>query len=144
MLEQITASAPHVVAMRAAGRVNAQELQKIIDTIEEAKRRHPKVSLYAEIDAMRWMTLTALLRDLGYGLTQMGQLSHFHRVAITSDRTWIRPLAMLENQLFKPLEVRVFPNSEKQAAMDWVCQLPGASTGTGPRQSTTNTARETG
>lgn len=126
MLELITAPAPHVVAMRAAGRVNATELQRVIDTIEQAKHEHAKVSLYAEIDAMRWMTVTALLRDLGYGLTQLGQLDHFHRAAVTSDRHWIRPIAALENQLFRPLEVRVFSNAEKQAAMNWACELPGS------------------
>lgn len=127
MLELITAPAAHVVAMRAAGRVNATELQRAIDAIERAKQRHAKVSLYAELDAMRWLTATALLRDLGYGLTQLGQLSHFHRAAAVTDRNWLRPIAAIENQLFRPLEVRIFSNVEKQAAMNWVCELPGAT-----------------
>lgn len=113
--------------MRASGRVNATELQRAIDAIERTKQTHAKVSLYAEVDAMRWLTATALLRDLGYGLTQLGQLSHFHRAAVITDRSWMRPIAALENQLFRPLEVRIFPNTEKQAAMDWACDLPGAA-----------------
>lgn len=127
MLELITAPAPHVVAMRAAGRVTATELQQAIDTIEEAKQRHARVSLYAEIDAMRWMTGSALLRDLGYGLTQLGQLSHFYRAAVVTDRRWLRTLATLENRLFRPLEIQVFNNSEKQAALEWVAELPNSA-----------------
>ncbi|SDK83120.1 SpoIIAA-like [Modicisalibacter muralis] len=127
MLELIAAPAAHVVAMRASGRVNATELQRAIDAIEHAKQAHAKVSLYAEVDAMRWLTATALLRDLGYGLTQLGQLSHFHRAAVVTDRHWIRPIATLENQLFRPFEVRVFTNAEKQSAMEWVCELPNTA-----------------
>ena len=129
MLELIAAPAAHVVAMRASGRVNATELQRAIDAIEHAKQSHAKVSLYTEVDAMRWLTATALLRDLGYGLTQLGQLSHFHRAAAVTDRHWMRPIATLENQLFRPLEVRIFTNAEKQAAMEWVCELPDAARG---------------
>lgn len=136
MLELITAPAPHVVAMRAAGRVNVTELQHAIDIIEQTKQQHPKVSLYAEIDAMRWMTLTALLRDLGYGLTQLGELEHFHRIAVTSDRSWLRPLASIEKSLFSPVELRIFANSDKAAAMSWVCELPARYKGTNPDQDT--------
>ena len=124
MLELIAAPAPHVVAMRVAGRVTAPELQQAIDAIEAAKQQHSQISFYTEIDAMRWMTGSALLRDLGYGLTQFGQLKHFYRAAVVTERRWIRTIATLENQLFKPLEIRVFGNTEKQAAMDWACELP--------------------
>ncbi|MCG7600856.1 STAS/SEC14 domain-containing protein [Halomonas sp. McH1-25] len=145
MLELIVVPSPHVVAFRAAGRVTADELQVVIDAIEDAKRQHPKVSLYAEIDAMRWMTATALIRDIGYGLTQIGQLEHFHRVAITSNRLWVRPIAMLENQLFHPVKIRVFSNREKQDAMTWICQLPEAFAGpTANRPNGDGDVRKTG
>ncbi|WP_129138715.1 STAS/SEC14 domain-containing protein [Modicisalibacter coralii] len=140
MLEMITAPAPHVVALRLSGRLDASELQKAIDAIEAAKQDHPRVSLYTELDALRWMTASALLRDLGYGLTQVGQLSHFHRAAAVSDHLWMRPLAALENHLFKPLEVRVFSNDHKHEAMAWVCELPDGQAG----QETPPTSRQAG
>ncbi|MEQ6916603.1 STAS/SEC14 domain-containing protein [Halomonas aquatica] len=127
MLELIPGEAPHVVALRASGKVDADDLQQAIDAIEQAKQAHPKVSLYAEIDDMRWMTFTALLRDLGYGLTQIGELSHYHRVAMVTDHSWLRPLAELESRLFRPLEVRVFPAQERAAARAWILHLPEAS-----------------
>lgn len=126
MLELITAPAAHVVALRVSGRLDARELQTAIDAIEAAKRVHPRVSLYAEIDALRWMSASALLRDLGYGLTQLGQLSHFHRAAAVSDHRWLRPIVAAENQLFRPLEVRLFGNAKKAEAMAWACDLSTA------------------
>ncbi|WP_136064170.1 SpoIIAA family protein [Modicisalibacter radicis] len=129
MLELITAPAAHVVALRVGGRLDARELQTAIDAIEAAKRAHPRVSLYAELDALRWMSASALLRDLGYGLTQLGQLSHFHRAAAVSDHRWLHPVVAAENRLFRPLEVRLFANARKAEAMAWACELPATDTG---------------
>ncbi|WP_163649032.1 STAS/SEC14 domain-containing protein [Modicisalibacter sp. 'Wilcox'] len=134
MLEWIDAPAPHVLAMRLGGRLDADELQTIIDAIEAAKTHHPRVSLYLDLDALRSMTPTALLRDIGYGLTQVGQLDHFHHVAIVSDQHWLRPVAALESRLFAPLTVRVFTNHQHQAAMDWASELPGRPTPAAPNR----------
>ncbi|MEA3250272.1 MAG: STAS/SEC14 domain-containing protein [Pseudomonadota bacterium] len=131
MLELLTAPAAHVVALRVSGRLDAHQLQTAIDAIEAAKQAHPRVSLYAEIDALRWMSASALLRDLGYGLTQLGQLSHFHRAAAVTDQRWLRPLVAVENQLFRPLEVRLFANARKAEALAWACELPVVHAGTG-------------
>lgn len=127
MLELMPGTVPHVVALRASGRVDAHDLQQAIDAIEQAKQAHSRISLYAEIDDIRWMTFTALLRDLGYGLTQIGELTHYHRVAVVTDRAWMRPLAELENRLFYPLTVRTFPTRDAEDAREWVSQLPEAS-----------------
>jgi hypothetical protein len=124
MLELLPEGAPHVVALRVSGLVTTKDLQQAIDAIESKKKVHHKVSLYAEIEDMRWMTFTALLRDLGYSLTQLGELTHYHRVAIVTNSFWIEPLARIENQLFKTIEVKVFSPRDKVAAHEWAKRLP--------------------
>ncbi|WP_442489566.1 STAS/SEC14 domain-containing protein [Halomonas litopenaei] len=128
MLEQIPHPAEHVVAIRAGGTVTAQELQQAIDLIEMTKKRCPKVSLVAELDNLRWMTLTALLRDLGYGLTQIGELDHYHRAAVITDKEWIKHIAHLEDKLVRKIEIRTFSHKEHSAAMEWVAELPQGTT----------------
>ncbi|WP_372609424.1 STAS/SEC14 domain-containing protein [Halomonas sp.] len=124
MLELIPHPADHVVAMRVGGIVTAQELQRAIDAIEAAKRDHPMISMVAELDDLRWMTLTALLKDIGYGLTQLGNLDRYHRAAVITDKAWITHIAQLEDRLFKAMEIRTFPSREHAAAMQWVGELP--------------------
>jgi hypothetical protein len=124
MLDLISHPANHVVAMKAGGVVTAQELQRAIDAIEAAKRAHSRVSLVVEIDALRFMTLTALLKDIGYGLTQLGDLEHYQRAAVVTDQEWVKQLVHLEDRLFKAVEIRTFPKRDHAAAMAWAGELP--------------------
>lgn len=124
MLELIAHPADHVVAIQARGTLTAGELQRAIDAIEAAKSAHVRVSLVVEIDDLRWLTLTALLKDIGYGLTQLGDLEHYHRAAVITDREWIEHIAHLEERLFKAVEIRTFPRCEREAAMAWAGELP--------------------
>ncbi|WP_254275806.1 STAS/SEC14 domain-containing protein [Halomonas sp. 3H] len=124
MLDLITHPAEHVVAMKAGGIVTGSELQRAIDAIEAAKRNHPLISLVVEIDDLRFMTLTALLKDVGYGLTQLGDLDRYHRAAVVTDQAWIELFAALEERLFKAVEIRAFASHEHAAAMAWAAELP--------------------
>ncbi|MBF7054160.1 STAS/SEC14 domain-containing protein [Halomonas sp. KAO] len=124
MLDLITHSAGHVVAMKAGGVVTASELQRAIDAIEAAKQNHPLVSMVVEIDNLRWMTLGALLKDVGYGLTQLGDLKRYHRVAVVTDQAWLKHVAHLEERLFRALEIQTFAKRDHAAAMAWAAELP--------------------
>ncbi|WP_136247526.1 STAS/SEC14 domain-containing protein [Halomonas borealis] len=124
MLELLPSEADHLLAMRIGDRVTAPDIQVAIDAIETLKKIQPRISLYIEIDDMRWMTFTAFLRDLGYGLTQLGDLDRYYRAAVLSDKRWIRHLARLEDRLFKRMEIQTFPLHDKPSALEWVRQRP--------------------
>ncbi|MGM0694386.1 MAG: STAS/SEC14 domain-containing protein [Pseudomonadota bacterium] len=124
MLDLIAPPAAHVVAMRAGGVVTGHELQSAIEAIDAAKRDHPRISLVVEVDGLRFMTLTALLKDVGYGLTQLGDLDRYHRAAVVTDQAWIEHLAHIEERLFKTVEIRTFPLHDHAAAMAWAAELP--------------------
>lgn len=124
MLDILPSYAPHVVAMRISGLLGAEDLQRAIDAIEAKKKMHPRINVYTELDDMRWMTFTAFLRDLGYGLTQIGDVNRYFRAAVLSDRHWVRHLTQLESRILKPMQVRVFPTRQKTLAREWVNRLP--------------------
>lgn len=124
MLDLITHSAEHVVAIKAGGVVTASELQRAIDAIEATKKTHPLVSLVVIIDDLRWMTLGALLKDVGYGLTQLGDLERYHRAAVVTDQAWLKHVAHLEERLFSAVEIHTFARHDHAAAMAWAAELP--------------------
>lgn len=124
MLDLITHSAEHVVAMKVGGVVTASELQHAIDAIEATKQDQPLVSLVVIIDDLRWMTLGALLKDVGYGLTQLGDLERYHRAAVVTDQAWLKYVANLEERLFSAVEIQTFARDDHAAAMAWAAELP--------------------
>ena len=124
MLDLITHPAEHVVAMKAGGIVTGSELQRAIDAIEAAKRQHPLISLLVIIEDLRFMTLGALLKDVGYGLTQLGDLQRYHRAAVVTDQAWLKHVAHLEERLFRAVEIQTFARRDHAAAMVWAAELP--------------------
>ncbi|MCA1791059.1 MAG: STAS/SEC14 domain-containing protein [Thioalkalivibrio sp.] len=124
MLDLISHPVAHVVAMKAGGIVTGSDLQRAIDAIEAAKRDHPVISLVIEIENLRLMTLTALLKDIGYGLTQLGDLDRYHRAAVVTDQRWIEQIVRLEERLFKAVEITTFQSDEHAVAMAWAAELP--------------------
>src|SRR5690554_409570 len=99
MIERLNSGAAHLIAIRIIGRVDARDLQSIIDVIEKTKQQQSRISFYVELDQMRWMTATALLRDIGYGLTQLSELSRYYRAAVVSDKRWAKRLVRFEDRL---------------------------------------------
>ena len=124
MLDLLPSFAPHVVAMRVSGLLDIKDLQRAIDAIEAKKKIYPRINVYTELDDMRWMTFTAFLRDLSYGLTQFGDLNRYFRAAVLSDRHWVRHLTQLESHILKPMQIRTFPTRQKALAVEWINQLP--------------------
>ncbi|MHB0776441.1 SpoIIAA family protein [Halomonas sp. WWR20] len=124
MIEFLVPIAPHVVAMRVSGKFSESELEQAIDSIEKKKRDESRISVYAEIDTMNAMSIAAILKDMGYGLSQLRQLSRFYRIAVITDRSWIKHMVEWENRLLTAMDVRVFPTTQKDAAADWVRQTP--------------------
>ncbi|NWN84130.1 MAG: STAS/SEC14 domain-containing protein, partial [Halomonas sp.] len=76
------------------------------------------------IDDLRWMTLGALLKDVGYGLTQLGDLERYHRAAVVTDQAWLKYVANLEERLFSAVEIQTFARDDHAAAMAWAAELP--------------------
>lgn len=124
MLDILPSYAPHVVAMRVSGLLGNKDLQCAIDAIEAKKKMHPRINVYTELDDMRWMTFTAFLRDLGYGLTQYGDLNRYFRAAVLSDQRWVHHLTQLESHILKPMHIRAFPTNQKAQAREWINRLP--------------------
>ena len=121
MLE-ILAAPEGVVAMRAAGWVDAADVERGIAAVEQSLKSHARIAIYAEID-ISGMTPRALLKDVGYGLSKFSELRRFWRAAVVTDQRWVRWIASVEGALF-PIEVRVFALAEKETAMAWASERP--------------------
>lgn len=119
MIEAIPAP-DNVAAFRVAGTVTADDYDKVIPTIEEKLADHEHIGVLTDLSDFNDMTADALKRDLQYGLSKLGEFHRFKRAAVISDKQWIKAATDITSTLFPQIEARVFPETEKSQAMNWV------------------------
>lgn len=122
MIEVISAP-ENVVAFRVAGTVTADDYDKVIPAIEEKLGGHQEIGVLTDLSDFEDMTGDALKRDLQYGLSKLGELYRFKRAAVISDKQWIKAVTDMAGTLFPQIEARVFPETEKSQAMNWVSNV---------------------
>jgi hypothetical protein len=118
MFQLIDTMPDGVVAVRAVGRVSAQDYQTVLTpAIERATSGGRKARLYLELGTgFEGYDASAIVADARMGV---GHLASFERIAVVTDTDWVRHAV----QLFGPLipgEVRVFPVSGASDARAWI------------------------
>lgn len=124
MIERLHAPAPHVVALRAGGRITSEDVGRATAALDDALAAHDRVSFFLVLDGLGWVEPAALLRDLRYGIGQLGNLHRFHRAAVVTSMGWVRAVVGAEDALLPGLDVRAFAPSERAEAERWVAEAP--------------------
>ena len=124
MIERLHAPAPHVVALRAGGHVTAEDVGRAQAALDDALRQHDRVSFFVVLDPVGWVDPAALVRDLGYSLGQVKNLSRFHRAAVVTGQAWVRALVGAEAAVLPGVEVRAFGPDARAEAEAWVAEAP--------------------
>ncbi len=110
-----------VVALRASGRIDRDDVERAIQAVEAALARQERIALYAEID-IAGITPGAFARDLGYGLGKLGELRRFPRAAVVTSREWVRWIVRIQDAVLPQIEIRTFPPAERDDAFAWASQ----------------------
>lgn len=121
---EILPAPDHVVAMRVSGTLTGDDIERVTLVLEAALSRHQHIALYADMVDFADMTAEALLKDLRYGISKIGQWSRFGRAAVVSDREWLRAIARLENHVIPGIDIRAFGKNEREAALAWASGEP--------------------
>lgn len=124
MIEVLDVPAP-VVAFRIAGTLEGAEYDRIIEVVETALARHQRIGVLMDLTNFKDFTLEAALKDIRYDLSKLSQLNRFPRVAILSDKEWIRLMAKVSSPLLPHLEIRAFDPGQYDAALTWAGGFAG-------------------
>jgi hypothetical protein len=126
MLE-ILDSPKHLVAMKLAGSLSAEDISRAYKATEDALKANDRVSFFAEIDPSMAFTVEGLLKDLVEGVGQWNKLKHYYRAAVVTDKGWLASLARVEGLVFSSIDVRVFSPGERDKAFAWAAEAPQPS-----------------
>jgi hypothetical protein len=122
MLDVIQVDGP-VVAFRAAGTLTAEDYDRMTAEIDRQLSEHERVALFADMTGLHGMSLDALARDLRYSTGKLGELGRIDRVAVVTEKGWLRAWTRLAWMLVPRSTVRTFESSERDAALAWTAEL---------------------
>src|ERR1044071_4782268 len=123
MLEIID-SAKHLVAVKIAGKITAEDIEKAYKACAEAMKDNERVSFFAEVTDSIAFTTDGLLKDLTEGVKQLGNLSKYYRAAVVTDKGWLGALVRVEGLVFSSIDFRVFDPADRDKAFAWASEAP--------------------
>jgi len=118
-MELIALDDDRVVGVRIDGRIDDDEMERLWDEIDERLERNEKLRVFVEVEKMGMIEPEALVEDLRRGLRH---LKRFERKAVVSDARWMATLAKIFDPIFPTIQVKVFPTSERDAAVAWASE----------------------
>ena len=121
MVERVADLPEHVLGFRATGTITHDEYRDLMKPIYATLERGEKLNIYFELaGAFRGLDLGALWEDLkAAGSVGLKHRSSWHRMAVVTDKDWIRHGAAAAGWL-APGELRLFAPDETAAAKAWV------------------------
>jgi len=120
-------SAPdHVVALHASGSLTAGDYEAAIAEIEAKLGRHDKVGLFVDMTGFEDITGEGVMKNLQYSFGKIGEWRRFPREAIVTEKQWVKTLVEVVDPLLPQVEVRTFAPAEREQALAWAADIPGA------------------
>lgn len=118
MIEILPLEQPHCIGIKVDGRISEADMAAVFDRLEQMAANHDRISVYEEVRAFGWVEFKALKHKFRY-LRAHG-LHSFDRIAVVTDKAWVRGLARLEAKLFRKIEIRAYSLAEKDKALAFV------------------------
>jgi hypothetical protein len=111
-----------VAAFALKGRIDAEDYEGILRVVNAKLKEHGRIGIFADMTALEDITGEALVKDLRYGMSKLGELQRFARNALVTDKSWIAAVVETVQPFFPQMQMRVFRESERDAAKAWVVQ----------------------
>ena len=120
MLTPLKSPASHVVAVRLEGKVTKEDVAAVVAMVEEALERSERLNLLFDFTQTEGIEPTALLKDLAFGMKNLGRIYRFQQMAVITDNESMGKLVSLEDWLLKSVEVKRFPSQDTDKAFNWI------------------------
>lgn len=117
---EILPSAADVIALRIRGRLDHDEMERMIDMIERSFAEHDKTHFFVEAIDFAGFELGRIGDYASRAWPILGKLDRFGRIAIVSDQAWLRAAARLESALLPKISYEIYDSSKREHALAWV------------------------
>ena len=120
----IKKSPEHVLAIRLSGTVEKTEIKTMAKAFNDKLAVNDRLGLL--IDMSKWSDITggAIVEDIKLEFGLLGKLSRFPRMAIVSDKQFVKAILKFFGQLAPMINIKVFGPNEYDKALAFASHLP--------------------
>lgn len=108
----------HTVGFIIEGVFDLELSKKLHDQIEEKIKGFDKINLYLEDNNVKNFTLPAVLDECKFKIEHSNK---FNKVAMVSDRKWLKICAAFENMV-TTANIKWFSSEDRMKAIDWISE----------------------
>ncbi|MET0384869.1 MAG: STAS/SEC14 domain-containing protein [Polyangiales bacterium] len=126
MLE-ILQSPEHVAAFEYSDVLTGTDYDQSMAALDERLSVHPRIGVFIDLSALRRVSGRAWVKDLMTALARRKELHNFGRVAVVTDRSWLRWITRVSGRVLPHVCVRTFTSVSRARALAWVGQRPEAA-----------------
>lgn len=117
-LHIIQTTSENVFAYQVDGRIREKDIETVIKAVNNAFKDRERINVLARIRSWKGFDLASVLND-DLAKVKYNAFSKVDKYAVVGGPAWMRNFLELENSIFQT-EVRVFEESEEDAAWEWV------------------------
>ncbi len=105
-----------------SGKLDAESMRIALDELlEKSENIENGRMLYTIID-LRLPTLSAIAIEFSRLPSMLGLLNKFKRVAVLTDKVWLKKISEFKGALFPSLDIKAFGLDQREEAEDWLSE----------------------
>ncbi|WP_020601441.1 STAS/SEC14 domain-containing protein [Spirosoma spitsbergense] len=116
MITPVKFQSANIIGFRMAGTITEDEIKSWATLLDQKSEAPQKLRVYVEAEDIDDISLDALMADLKFDLTHLGD---FEKAAFVSDETWTK-LSTFAAGLVPNIKAKQFSLDEKEAAKEWI------------------------
>lgn len=103
-----------------SGRLDTEKMKMALDELVRQSENIRNGKMLYEIVDFHLPSLGAMAIELSRLPSMLGLMKKFNRVAVLSDKTWLKKLSEIEGALYPDLEIKAFDRDRKAEAEAWL------------------------
>lgn len=103
-----------------SGKLNTEEMKIALDELENKSRDIENGKMLYEIIDFHIPSLGAIAVEFSLLPSMFGLMKKFDRVAVLTDKTWLKRVSEFEGHFFPGLEIKAFDRDQKEEAEVWL------------------------
>ena len=103
-----------------SGKLNAEEMRIALDDLVEKSKNIENGKMLYDIIDYHLPSLNAIVIEFSRLPSMFGFLKKFDRVAVLTDKTWLKKVSEFEGALFPGMEIKAFNRDQRVEAEAWL------------------------